>query len=127
MPGVERSRVALTSALLAYLLFVAYQSLEGGRLAAGGCGIPLLQQGVRLSWSDGLANLVAYMPLGLLVSAWLGPRRRGAALLAGFLAISAFSLSMELLQACLDKRVSSWFDWSTNSAGGLIGLLVLPR
>jgi VanZ family protein len=127
MPKAEHSQVAQTSALLAYLLFVAYQSLEGGRLAAAGCGLPLLQQGVNLSWSDGLANLVAYMPLGLLVAAWLGPPRRGAALLAGFLAISVFSLSMELLQACLDKRVSSWFDWSTNSAGALIGLLVLPR
>lgn len=121
----RRPRLALAAATVAYLLFVAYQSLAGG--GAGECRLPLVQQGQRLSLSDGLANLVAYLPLGLLAAAWLAPRRSAGALAAGLAAIAAFSLAMELLQACMLARVSSWFDLAMNSAGGLAGLLLMSR
>ncbi|WP_187272128.1 VanZ family protein [Zeimonas arvi] len=121
----RRPRLALAAATVAYLLFVAYQSLAGG--GAGECRLPLLQQGQRLSLSDGLANLVAYLPLGLLAAAWLAPRRSAVSLAAGLAAIAGFSLAMELLQACMPARVSSWFDLAMNSAGGLAGLLLMSR
>lgn len=116
------SRRALAAALLAWLLFLAWQSLAGSRFET--CRAPLLQQGDTLSLSDGLANLVAYLPLGMLASAWLGPRKSVARLAAASLAIAGFSLTMELLQACLASRVSSWYDLATNASGGLLGLLV---
>ncbi|MFA7666769.1 MAG: VanZ family protein [Burkholderiaceae bacterium] len=119
------SRVAV--ALLACLAFVAYQSLAGG--VPVDCVVPLTQQPGRLSWSDGIANFAAYLPLGLLAGHWLSLRRRGApgwlALLAAAVAVAAFSLTMETVQACLDGRVSSWFDLATNSAGGASGIMLV--
>ena len=62
MRTAEAPRAALASAFAAYLAFIAYQSLAGA--APGACVVPLVQQGSHLSRSDGLANLVAYVPLG---------------------------------------------------------------
>lgn len=125
MPAAERSRTAIAVALIAYLAFIAYQSLGGA--TPGACVAPLAQQGSHLSRGDGLANLAAYLPLGLLAAALAAPlRARMLALGVAFAAIAAFSLTMELLQACLPGRVSSWYDWATNSAGGLAGLMALP-
>ncbi len=122
---MDRSRTGLVAALVGYLAFVAYQSLAGA--APGACVTPLLQQGSRLSRGDGLANLVAYVPLGLLAAARLASmRNRGLAFGIAFSLASMCSLSMELLQACLPGRVSSWYDWVTNSAGGLLGAVALP-
>lgn len=123
MTTAER-RAAFAAALVFYLAFVAYQSLAGG--APRPCTPPLGAVGAPISRGDGLANLVAYVPLGLLVAALASRRNVFALRLLGWLAISAFSLSMELLQACLSGRVSSWYDWATNSAGALLGLLGLP-
>ena len=117
----RRPRLALAAAIAAYLLFVAYQSFAGG--AFGECTVPLRQQGQRLSASDGIANLVAYLPLGLLAATWLAPRRSAQGLAAALAAIAGFSLAMELLQACMAARVSSWFDLAMNAAGGGAGLL----
>ncbi|MFP5405250.1 MAG: VanZ family protein, partial [Gammaproteobacteria bacterium] len=126
MKTAEHSGAAIAGATVVYLLFIAYQSLAGGAGLAI-CALPLVQQGAHLSFSDGIANLVAYVPLGMLVAARSGVRNgrvpAAAALITGFLAISAFSLAMETLQACLPGRVSSWYDWATNSAGGMAGLL----
>ncbi|MFO1300594.1 MAG: VanZ family protein [Burkholderiaceae bacterium] len=125
MRTAEAPRAALASAFAAYLAFIAYQSLAGA--APGACVVPLVQQGSHLSRGDGFANLVAYVPLGLLAAAWAARRRaRAGVLAAAFASIAAFSLAMETLQACLPGRVSSWYDWSTNSAGGLLGLMALP-
>lgn len=125
-PGGDRPRAAIAIATLAYLAFVAYQSLAGDGF--GACVAPLVQQDAHLSGTDGLANVVAYLPLGLLAAAWADSRRPGAApaLLLGLVSISAFSLAMELVQACLPGRVSSWYDWSTNTLGALLGLLAMP-
>lgn len=117
----RRPRLALAAAIAAYLLFVAYQSLAGG--SSGECRMPLLQQGQRLSLSDGLANMVAYLPLGLLAAAWLAPLRSAGGLVVALTTIAGFSLAMELMQACMASRVSSWFDLAMNSAGGLAGML----
>ncbi len=116
----------MAASLAVYLLFIGYQSLAGTGFAT--CSLPLVHQGPHLSFADGIANLVAYVPLGMLVAAWGGSRRGSgrtsvAVLLVGLLSISAFSLTMETLQSCLPGRVSSWYDWATNSTGGLVGLL----
>ena len=60
MRTAEAPRAALASAFAAYLAFIAYQSLAGA--ARGARVVPLVQQGSHLSRSDGLANLVAYVP-----------------------------------------------------------------
>ncbi|HRO60664.1 MAG TPA: VanZ family protein, partial [Burkholderiaceae bacterium] len=121
MRAAETSRWPLALASCAYLLFVAYQSLAGVGFEA--CVWPLTQQGSTLSLSDGIGNFVAYLPLGMLAAAWGGVRGRPARLIGALVAIAGFSLAMETVQACMTSRVSSWYDWTTNSAGGLLGLL----
>jgi VanZ family protein len=128
MPTAESHRRTIAIAIGAWLLFLVWQSLAYTTLSPGPqvCGPILGQQGARLSWVDGLANLLAYLPLGLLVAALAATVRRPvAALLVGFVSIAAFSLAMESLQACLPGRVSSWYDWAANSIGGLVGLLAV--
>ncbi len=116
-------RVALAGALVLYLAFVAYQSLAGG--SPKPCAAPLLDPG-RLSGGDALANLVAYVPAGLLAAALAASYDRFVVRILLLVGVSAFSLSMELAQACLSARVSSWVDWATNSAGATLGFVALP-
>lgn len=127
MSTAER-RIALAGALVLYLAFIAYQSLAGGARQA--CAVPLIDPGAGWSGSDALANVVAYVPAGLLGGALAlsfgGPFGGFAARAVALLALSAFSLSMELMQACLSGRVSSWVDWTTNSFGAALGLVALP-
>lgn len=117
-------RAALAGALFLYLAFVAYQSLAGGARAA--CAAPLVDPGAGWYGSDALANVVAYVPAGLLAGALAATFGGFAAPALGGLALAAFSLLMELMQACLSGRVSSWVDWTTNSFGAALGLVALP-
>lgn len=72
---------------------------------------------------DIVANLVGYLPLGLL--AYLaGVRSQGRPLrvwLAAVAGASLLSYAMELAQQCLPGRFPSALDWGLNSAGGLLG------
>lgn len=122
MRTAERSPVALALATCAYVAFIVYQSLMGGQPTS--CGEVFLQQGGRLSVGDGLANFVAYLPLGVLAGAWGATHARAPVFVLAFVAISGLSMSMEVVQACLSHRVSSWYDWTMNSLGGLVGLLL---
>lgn len=122
MRTAER-RVALAGALFLYLAFVAYQSLAGG--SPKPCAAPLVDPG-RWSGGDALANVVAYVPAGLLAAALAASYGGIAARVLAWLAVALFSLSMELAQACLAGRVSSWIDWATNSAGAALGFVALP-
>jgi VanZ family protein len=112
--------------LLLYAGFVAYQSLADG--GAWDCGGVLLGSPARVPRSDALANVVAYVPLGLLwVFATLGPRvpagRRIVGLgLTGVMLIALLSLGMEVLQSCQGARVSSRYDLAANVVGGVLGV-----
>jgi VanZ family protein len=117
-------RLPLT-ALLGYLAFVIYQSLAAG--GAWQCGGALLSTTARLSRSDLLANVVAYVPLGVLFV--LACTRRGhsarrvaSAGLAGVVCAAGLSLAMELAQSCQPARVSSLYDVAANVGGAAIGL-----
>ena len=93
MPTAESRRRTIAIAIGAWLLFLVWQSLAYTTLSPGPqiCGPILGQQGARLSWVDGLAHLLAYLPLGLLVAALAATTRRpAAALLVGFVSIAAF-------------------------------------
>lgn len=117
-------RAALVGALALYLAFVAYQSLAGG--SAKPCAAPLVDAGGGWSGGDALANFVAYVPAGLLAAALAASYKKAAARLVAWLAVTVFSLSMEMTQACLQGRVSSWIDWAMNSAGAALGFVALP-
>ncbi|RZL35216.1 MAG: VanZ family protein [Rubrivivax sp.] len=75
---------------------------------------------------DMQANLLGYVPLGLLgfaaaVRSGWGMR---ASLLFGFLPGPTLSLAMETLQFFLPGRVPSLSDWALNSAGSTMGALL---
>ncbi|RZU00563.1 VanZ family protein [Rivibacter subsaxonicus] len=75
---------------------------------------------------DILSNLLAYLPLGLLLAT--AQLREGApvwrAVLLATLVASALSFAMEVAQHALPTRVPSRLDWLLNSAGALLGALL---
>ena len=124
----EPSRRTGVLALAAYAAFLVYQSLAGG--GAWSCGDAVLVASARPSRADLLANMVAYLPLGVLVvhAATRGAAARGPRLAmriaGGVLLIAALSLAMELLQVCLAARVSSAYDVVANTIGGVVGAAI---
>ncbi|PZP28749.1 MAG: teicoplanin resistance protein VanZ [Roseateles depolymerans] len=78
-------------------------------------------------WSfDVEANLVGYVPLGLLgyAAAVRSGWGRAAGLALGLLPGPLLSFLMETLQFFLPGRVPSLSDWALNSAGSTLGLLI---
>jgi len=76
---------------------------------------------------DIVVNIVAYVPLGFLLSIGCGARigpARGAA--TGVLAAAALSLAMESAQMFLPARIASNVDLLANSVGALIGAMAAP-
>jgi len=116
---------------LAYLLVVAYASM----LPFHGWRVPPeeILRFLAAPWprfitlQDVIVNIVAYVPLGLLLSigwgAHYGPAR-GAA--AATLAVLALSLVMEFAQMFLPVRIASNVDLLANGTGGLIGAMAAP-
>lgn len=128
------SRFAGRLALLSYAAFVVYQTLAGGGTWA--CGGQVLDVHARFSRTDLLANVVAYVPLGLLAMLAMRPGRRSsaaavrrvgmpivAAVVAAVAGAALLSLVLEVAQSCLSARVSSPFDWAANTFGGLVGAI----
>jgi VanZ family protein len=77
-----------------------------------------------VSPGDLATNVLAYVPLGLLVHRFLLTKAWGGAA-AAFTVAAAFllSLSMELLQAYLPTRTQSEFDLLMNTLGGALGVI----
>lgn len=76
---------------------------------------------------DVAVNVAAYLPLGLLLSAWLARRLSLAMAAAAILATvgaAALSLGLECAQALLPARVPSRLDLVANAAGGAVGALI---
>jgi VanZ family protein len=72
--------------------------------------------------SDVVLNVLAYVPLGLLLTLlWMGRVPRWAAVALGVTAGMLLSLSIEFAQAYLRTRISSNVDVLTNSIGALWG------
>jgi VanZ family protein len=128
------ARTPTSSALLASVaaLLIVYASLypmSGWDHPAGWAA----WREVRLPWParstpfDVVANVLGYVPLGALVlmallrgPGWPVP----AAFLGALLAGACLSLSMEVLQNFLPRRVPSAMDWVCNLGGTAIGALV---
>ena len=119
-------RAVLALALAACVGFIAYQTLAAGGTWA--CGGPALSMPKRIARTDLVANVVGYMPLGVLGVMAFAPRRSVAGWLlpAGLTIVlgSALSVGLELVQACQSARVSSLLDVLANSAGTTFGAVV---
>lgn len=122
--------VRLRSYLAAgYVLFIIYASLspftgwrEQGLDFSAVLTTPLFLQ---FTWFDVTANLLAYLPFGLLLVLILHPRYGALyGVLLAMLVGVALSAMMEYAQMYLPTRFSSNLDFLTNSIGALLGALL---
>jgi VanZ family protein len=123
-------KLALVLAI-AYLLTIVYASLQplrGWRLPPDDLYGFLFAPWPRyITPGDVVANAVAYLPLGFLLTLGLRPVLRPlAAVIAGALLAASLSVAMESLQLFLPARIPSNVDVLANSIGGLIGALAAP-
>ncbi len=94
--------------------------------------VPATESVLRLPWPryrdafDMVSNLLAYLPLGLLLYGAMvrSGRSLGSAAVVGFAGPSLLSYAMELTQYLLPQRVPSMLDWLLNSAGATLGVLL---
>lgn len=115
----------------AYLLLVVYASLQPFRdwraPPAEVLNFLFAPWPRYVTLADVAINVLAYVPLGFLLSIAMGARlgpAGGAA--ASILAAAALSVAMELLQAFLPGRIASNVDLLANSIGALIGAMAAP-
>lgn len=131
-PWQRRASPLARTALLAYGVLVVYAGLApwSGWRDLGVSPFAYLSSPVprHITAFDLIVNVLGYLPFGALLVLALHPRVRGVAALALATAASVLlSGSIEALQNYLPQRVASNIDLATNSAGGLLGaLLVLP-
>ncbi|MEO8004382.1 MAG: VanZ family protein [Betaproteobacteria bacterium] len=131
IPSVRYARSSRLVAYLAvaYLLLVVYASLypfSGWRIPNADATRFLLS-----GWpayvvaSDVVLNVLAYVPLGLLLAlSWMGRMPRWAATVLAVVATTLLSIALEFTQAYLPTRISSNVDVLTNSIGGLWGAVM---
>jgi VanZ family protein len=118
--------------LLAYFMCIAYASVypfrewkDASLLIPG--ALDFFNSGMPRFWTgfDVIANVLVYVPLGLMLSWVLQTRLRSSVASAlAFLASSCFSLLVEWVQVILPSRVPSLLDWLLNSFGALLGALL---
>ncbi len=126
MTSEPRSRTLLPHVLaVLYGLAVAYASLQPFAPwispAPGTPFWPFAPWPLRSTTFDFIANMVAYMPLGLFVA--LMPHRAPASDRAGvaFAAGATLAFMLETLQMFLPPRDANLLDFFANTAGGLAG------
>jgi hypothetical protein len=72
---------------------------------------------------DFILNVVLFIPLGVLIGAWLG-QRTGQGAWRAILLLAAISVSFEMLQLFIPGRVTSIDDVTANTLGGALGVLL---
>ncbi|HEX4985825.1 MAG TPA: VanZ family protein [Burkholderiales bacterium] len=114
---------------VAYLLLVVYASLypfsgwrvpnaEARRFLLAGWPPYILA-------SDVVLNILAYAPLGMLLTlSWMARARRAAAVALGVGAAVLLSVALEYVQAYLPARIASNLDVLTNALGAFWGAAV---
>jgi VanZ family protein len=130
--GFSQHSVKLSWLLAAaYLLVVVYASLQPFR--DWRAPPPEILNFLFAPWAryvtleDAVVNVLAYVPLGFLLSIGFGARlgpAGGAA--ASVLAAAVLSLLMESVQMFLPARIASNVDLVANSLGALIGAMAAP-
>lgn len=124
-PFARRSRLVRYLAI-AYLVLVGYASLypfsgwlSPSKEARAFLTAPWPQY---LTAADVILNVLAYLPLGLLLALVLMPRmRRWQAALAASLAGTVLSFAIEMIQVHLPRRIPSNVDLLCNGVGAIAG------
>ena len=76
----------------------------------------------RAGYSDRLANVLLYAPLGFCMALWFeGAMRRRVAVIVAVLCGGLLSLSIEVAQVFISSRVPSFWDVTFNTLGTFVG------
>lgn len=124
--AVRRSSPLARGAALIYVALLVYGSLSpwtGWRsLGVDPLAYLWAPRPAYVTGFDLTLNVLAYLPLGLLLALALHPRLRGAAAIAASVALAiAVSVLLESLQNYLPARIASNLDVLTNAVGALAG------
>lgn len=126
-----RASVFARVALLVYVLLIVYASwypFSGWRVS-GLSPLAFVTAPLPHYWTgfDLITNVIAYIPLGVLIVFAVFPLMRGwAAILLAILGGILLSGAMEAVQTYLPSRVSSNLDLLTNTSGVCMGALFAP-
>lgn len=125
-PPPARDSPLARAALLAYLVLLVYGSLSpwsGWRsLGVGALAYLTAPWPAYVTGFDLALNVLAYLPLGLLLVLALYPRLRGVGAAVAAVAIAAgVSVLLEAAQTYLPVRIASNLDVLTNVAGAALG------
>lgn len=124
--AAARPSVLLQFATLGYVGIVLVASLypfSGGRVPALPWLVTQFTEWPRYyTYTDVVMNVMAYLPIGLLVTLWLSTRMRmihaaSYAVMTGML----LSFAVEIIQAGMPTRVPSGLDVFCNATGTLVG------
>ncbi len=126
-----RASVFARVALLVYVLLIVYASWYpfAGWHVSGLSPLAFVTAPLPHYWTgfDLVTNVVAYVPLGVLIVFAIFPIMRGwAAVLLAIVGGVLLSGTMEAVQTYLPSRVSSNLDLLTNTSGVCIGALFAP-
>lgn len=129
MARTPTSSALLATVAAALIVYASLYPLSGWDHPAGWSAWREIQLPWPARWTqfDVVANILGYVPLGALVLMALlrGPEWPMAAAFVGALLLGAsLSLSMEVLQNFLPRRVPSALDWVCNVSGTAAGALV---
>lgn len=130
-PPLPRRHSSATLLAWAYACLVAYASLYPFGPWTWPPGLDL-QAMLGLPWPrywggfDVPANLLGYLPLGLLIFAATvrSGGRIATGMLLGLLLPAFLSFAMETLQYFVPRRVPSLLDWVLNAGGAAVGVLL---
>ncbi|WP_309133860.1 VanZ family protein [Cellulomonas sp.] len=122
-------RRAVVLALVVYLAAVAAVTLTPGRSHDGSLGVVrtvlawLAERGVPLSFEvvEAVANVVMFVPFGVLVGLLVGPRRWWAVVLPAL----GTTVTIETVQRVLPDRYPTVQDVVMNTLGAAVGLAAL--
>ena len=122
------TRLMRLGALLLYLLLIGYGSLypfSGWRAPLNGSLAFLSAPWPHhITRTDLITNILAYLPLGYLLAAWLRLYlSRWRTVLWAILATSLFSLLMEWSQTFLPGRIAATQDIAANVTGAMVGVM----
>jgi VanZ like family len=73
---------------------------------------------------DLILNVILFLPLGVLIGAWLG-QRTGRGAWRAILLLATISAAFEMLQLFVPGRITSIDDVTANTLGGALGVLLL--
>ena len=117
-----RGSIAVWALLLAYASLYPFWPL---RIPSPDAALAFFLVPRYPSRSDVVFNVLAYVPLGVLLCLYFRQTVPGwRAILRAVLAAAALSLAMELTQFFVPNRVASLYDLLANAGGALVGSLV---